>query len=143
MRRFLPLNPDLARLILRLALAAAFLYHGIPKLLNFGGTAQGFAQMGLPAPTLTALFAVVAEVGGGLLMLLGVATDLAGLLLVLDMLGAIATVHWSKGFDFTKGGWEHPFTLLCMALAVALAGPGAYAVGGRRDYPVGSGRDVV
>ena len=48
------------------------------------------------------------------------------------MIGAIAVVHWANGFDFTKGGWEHPFTVLAMALALALAGPGGYAVGGGR-----------
>ncbi len=129
MRRLLPLNPDLARLILRLCLAAVFLYHGIPKLLHFGSTAAGFAQMGIPAPTLSAAFSLLAEVGGGLLMLLGVATDLAGLLIAIDMLGAIFTVHWANGFDFTKGGWEHPFTVLVIAIAIALAGPGDYSVG--------------
>jgi uncharacterized membrane protein YphA (DoxX/SURF4 family) len=38
-------------------------------------------------------------------------------------------VHWPKGFDFTKGGWEHPFTVLAMALTLALIGPGRFAVG--------------
>jgi putative oxidoreductase len=65
----------------------------------------------------------------------GTAVDLAALLVIIDMIGAIAVVHWSKGFDFTKGGWEHPFTVLCMALAIALAGPGGYAAGAPRREP--------
>jgi putative oxidoreductase len=129
MRRVLPYNPDLALLILRLALAAVLLYHGIPKLMNFGATVAGFQGMGVPAPPVTAAFALLAEVGGGLLILLGVAVDLAGLLVVIDMLGAIYLVHWANGFDFSKGGWEHPFTVLVMALTLALAGPGRLAVG--------------
>src|SRR5688572_9024449 len=112
MRRFLPLNLDLGLLILRLVLAAVLLYHGIPKLLDFSGTVAGFTQMGIPAPTLSAAFAMIVEVGGGILILLGIAVDLAGLLVVIDMLGAIFTVHWDKGFDFMNGGWEHPFTVL-------------------------------
>lgn len=131
MRRFLPLNLDLALLLLRLALAAILLYHGIPKLLHFSATADAFGAMHIPAPTFTAAFALVVEVVGGLLLLLGVATDIVGLLVALEMLGAIVTVHWSKGFDFTKGGWEHPFTVLVIAVALALSGPGASAVGTR------------
>jgi putative oxidoreductase len=129
MRRFVPYNHDLALLILRLALAAILLYHGVPKLMNFGATVAAFQGMGLPAPSLTAAFALLAEVLGGLLILVGVMVDLAGLLVVIDMLGAIVLVHWPNGFDFTKGGWEHPFSVLAMALALALAGPGRFAVG--------------
>lgn len=135
MRRYLPLNLDLALLILRLAIAAALLYHGIPKLMNFGATVAGFQSMNVPAPALSAAFATLAEVGGGLLLLLGLAVDLAGLLVIIDMIGAIATVHWASGFDSTKGGWEYPFVLLSVALALALAGPGRYSVGrGRASY---------
>ncbi|HEY4648418.1 MAG TPA: DoxX family protein [Gemmatimonadales bacterium] len=129
MRRYLPLNLDLALLILRLALAVVLLYHGLPKLMNFGQTASNFAGMHIPAPNLSAAFSVLAEVGGGILILLGIAVDLAGILVILDMLGAIALVHLPNGFDFTKGGFEHPFTILSMALALALAGPGRMSVG--------------
>jgi putative oxidoreductase len=130
MRRYLPLNLDVALLILRLALATVLLYHGLPKLMNFGQTASNFGGMHIPAPSLAAAFAVLAEVGGGILILLGIAVDLAGILVILDMLGAIALVHLPNGFDFTKGGFEHPFTVLAMALALALAGPGRMSVGG-------------
>jgi putative oxidoreductase len=135
MRRYLPQNLDLALLILRLALAALLLYHGLPKLMNFGSAVGAFQSMNVPAPSIAAAYAVFAEVIGGLLLLLGVAVDLAGIIVVIDMLGAIFIVHWANGFDFTKGGWEHPFTVLCMALAVALAGAGRYAPGrGRTAY---------
>jgi putative oxidoreductase len=70
---------------------------------------------------------------GGLLILLGVAVDLASILVIVEMLGAIFLVHLPNGFDFTKGGWEHPFTVLVMALALALSGPGQHAVG-KQDY---------
>lgn len=141
MRRFVPLNTDAALLVLRVVLAAVMLYHGIPKLLDFGGTVAGFESMGIPAPGLSAVFATLVEVVGGILILIGVATDIAGLLIVMDMLGAIFTVHWSKGFDFSQGGWEHPFTVLGIALALALTGPGAYSVGGGRRSQV-EGRRV-
>jgi putative oxidoreductase len=135
MRRYLPLNLDVALLVLRLTLAAVLLYHGLPKVMNFGATVGAFQSMNIPAPTVSAGFAVLSEVVGGILILLGVAVDLAGILVIIDMLGAIFFVHWANGFDFTKGGWEHPFTVLAIALALALAGPGRYAVGaGRSPY---------
>jgi putative oxidoreductase len=85
--------------------------------------------MGVPAPTLAAAFATVVEVVGGLLMLLGVATDIAGVLFAIDMLGAITFVHGAKGFSAGNGGFEFPMVLLALALGVALAGPGKYSVG--------------
>jgi putative oxidoreductase len=132
MRRYLPVNLDLALLILRLVLAAVLLYHGLPKLLNFGATVGAFQSMNIPAPSATAGFALLSEVVGGILILLGVAVDIAAILVVIDMLGAIALVHWANGFDFTKGGWEHPFTVLGLALALAFAGPGRHTV--KRAY---------
>jgi putative oxidoreductase len=74
---------------------------------------------------------MVAEVGGGLLLLLGVLTDVAGLLVAIDMLGAIIFVHAKNGFPVMDGGIEWPLALLAMALGVALAGPGRFSVGGR------------
>jgi putative oxidoreductase len=140
MRRYLPLNLDVALLVLRLTLAAVLLYHGLPKVMNFGATVGAFQSMHIPAPAVSAGFAVLTEVVGGILILLGVAIDLAGILVVIDMLGAIFLVHWANGFDFTKGGWEHPFTVLAIGLALALAGPGRYAVGGGRSAYAGPDR---
>jgi putative oxidoreductase len=131
MRRLLPLNPDAALLILRVVLGIIMLYHGWPKLTNLAGTIEGFTGMGVPLPAVSAFFSTVAEVGGGLLLLLGVLTDVAGLLVAIDMLGAIAIVHAKNGFSVSNGGVEWPLALLAMALAVALAGPGRFAVAGK------------
>jgi len=131
MRRLLPLNLDAALLIVRVVLGIIMLYHGWPKLTNLGGTIEGFTGMGVPLPAVSAIFATVAEVGGGLLLLLGMLTDVAGLLVAIDMLGAITFVHAKNGFAVADGGFEWPLALLAMALAIALAGPGRYAVGGR------------
>jgi putative oxidoreductase len=131
MRRLLPLNPDAALLVIRVVLGIIMLYHGWPKLTNLGGTIEGFTGMGIPLPPLAATFSMVAEVGGGLLLLLGVLTDVAGLLVAIDMLGAITFVHAKNGFAVMDGGVEWPLALLAMALGVALAGPGRFSVGGR------------
>jgi putative oxidoreductase len=129
MRRLLPLNMDLALLILRVVLGIIMIYHGWPKLTNLGGTIEGFTGMGIPLPAVSAVFAMVAEVFGGLLLLVGAFTDIAGLLVAIDMLGAITFVHAKNGFPVNEGGFEWPLALLAMALAIAFAGPGRYAVG--------------
>jgi putative oxidoreductase len=129
MRRLLPLNTDLALLLVRVVLGIIMIYHGWPKLTNLGGTIEGFTGMGIPLPALSAIFAMVAEVFGGLLLLVGAFTDIAGLLIAIDMLGAIIFVHAKNGFAVNEGGFEWPLALLAMGLAIALAGPGRYAVG--------------
>ena len=130
MRRLLPINLDVALLALRVVLGLIMIYHGWPKVTDLGGTIEGFTGMGVPLPVVSAVFSTVVEFGGGLLLLIGVLTDVAGLLFVIDMLGAIAVVHAKNGFSVEKGGVEFPLALLTMALAIALAGPGRYAVGG-------------
>ena len=118
MRRVVPINLDLALLVLRLVLGAVMLAHGLPKVTGFAGTASFFASAGIPFPTLAAAYAAIVEVGGGILLLLGVAVD-------------IAFVHLKNGFT-GQGGYEFPLTLLAVAVGLALAGPGAYSVGGRK-----------
>jgi putative oxidoreductase len=129
MRRLLPLNPDLALLILRVVLGIIMIYHGWAKVTDLGGTIEGMTGMGVPAPTVAAIFATVAEFVGGLLMLVGAFTDIAGLMFAIDMLGAITFVHAKNGFSVANGGIEWPLVLAAAALAIALAGPGRYAVG--------------
>src|SRR3712207_5310038 len=125
MRRLLPYNPDLALLVLRVVLGITMIYHGWPKVTDLGGVIQGFTGMGIPLPALAAVFAAVAEFVGGILILIGVLSDIAGLLFVIDMLGAIVFVHAKNGFG-GEGGVEFPLALLAMAFTVALAGPGRY-----------------
>jgi putative oxidoreductase len=74
-----------------------------------------------------ALAAGLAELGGGLLLALGLLTPLAALAIAVVMLNALASVHWRNGFWNTNGGYE--FTLLIWAAAIALAatGPGRFS----------------
>jgi putative oxidoreductase len=132
MRRVIPSNLDLALLILRVALAAVMLAHGVPKLMGFSGTAEFFASAGIPLPTVAAAFAALAETLGALLILLGIAVDIAGLALAIDMLGAIVFAKLKGGFT-GPDNFQFEFILLAVALALALAGPGRFAVGARTN----------
>lgn len=117
-------------LILRVTLGVLFLVHAGLKIFVFtpAGTAQFFGSLGLPAAF--AYFVIVWEVVAGLMLVLGIWTSLAALVLIPDLLGAIFMVHGAAGFFFNnpKGGWEYPAFWSIALLVQALIGDGAYAL---------------
>ena len=120
-------------LLLRLVIGGTLFAHGAQKLFGwFGGggirgTAGFFGSVGFRTPTLLAVLAGLAEVGG-LAFAAGFLTPLAALGIVVVMLTAIGVVHWSKGFWNTAGGYEFNLVLLTVALAVTATGPGRFSV---------------
>ena len=118
------------RIVVGLTLAA----HGAQKVLGWfegpriGGFAAGLGRMGLKPPRLWAWVAGLSELTGGLLMALGLLWPAGPLLGIGAMIVAIATVHWPKGFFNSKGGFEFPLVMLASMLAMAIAGPGAWAL---------------
>ncbi len=120
---------DTALLVLRLALGAIFIAHGAQKLFVFGiaGVTSGFAQMGIPIPAVTAPLVAVVEFAAGFGVLFGLLTRLAALGLAIDMLGAITFVHGKNGF-FLPTGAEFALACLTLALAVLIAGAGAWSL---------------
>ena len=113
-------------LLLRLVVGLIFVGHGSQKLFGwFGGggpagTEAFFSSIGYRAPAVMAIVVGLSEVGGGLLLGLGLLTPFAALLLTVVMLNAIATVVWPKGF---LGGYEFEATLTAAVLAVTATGP--------------------
>ena len=119
-------NQDLALLILRLVVGAAFIYHGYSKVSAMDGAIQMFASMGVG--TVLTYIAAYTEFLGGIAIFLGVATRLAGGLLTVFMASAIYLVHLSKGYGMMNGGYEYQLLLLVCVLYFALVGPGKYSV---------------
>ncbi|MFC3530599.1 DoxX family protein [Vogesella facilis] len=119
-----------AALLLRLALGIMFLAHGLMKVLVFtpAGTAGYFESIGLPG--WLGYVTIAAELGGGALILLGVAARQVALLLVPLLLGAAIFGHGGNGWVFSNqgGGWEYPVFLAVAALVQALLGDGALAL---------------
>lgn len=131
---------DLALLILRLVLGAVFVAHGAQKLFgSFGGpglkgTSGFFDQLGLrPAGTL-ALLAGLAEFVGGLLVAVGFLTPIAAIALIVVMGVAAFTVHLQNGFFAAGGGYEFNLALAGIALALLVAGAGAYSLDGALGF---------
>ncbi|MGB3771274.1 MAG: DoxX family protein [Rhodococcus sp. (in: high G+C Gram-positive bacteria)] len=125
-----PIVRNIATLVARIALGIIFLAHGWQKLSTNGlaATTDGFAAMGIPAPKVSAYFATFVELIGGGLLILGLLTSVAALLLVVDMVGALVFVHYDKGVFVGEGGWELVVALGAGALLLVAVGSGDYAV---------------
>jgi putative oxidoreductase len=119
-----PAFPNAALLALRVVVGVTFLLHGLDKLGDLSATEQQFASFGIPAPALMAPFVGVTETLGGLLLIAGLATRLAGAALTVDMLVALATAHDELKFFAGDGGIEVELLVAGASLALALAGAG-------------------
>ncbi|MDF5755274.1 DoxX family protein [Spongiactinospora sp. TRM90649] len=127
MRRWLY---DIAALIARIVVGVVFIAHGLQKLAagGVGPVAAGFAESGVPMPQVAAGFTLVVELVGGALLVLGLFTPLAGLLLVVVCLGAAIFVHARHGIFVDRGGFELVGGLGSAALLLAAGGAGRFSL---------------
>lgn len=111
---------DIAFLILRLVIAAIFIYHALPKLKNSGGMSQ---MMGMPAGMIFMLGMV--ELVSSLGMIFGFYIQIAAFLLAMVMVGAIyfKMVKWRVPFAaMDKTGWEFDLILLAANIFILVNG---------------------
>lgn len=122
--RWLDRAQPLALLVLRLVLGAIMVTHGYSKI--FGGMshhAQLVHSIGLPG--WLAYLSAGAEFFGGLMVLLGAATRIGALLILINMLVAIWKVHLQQGM---RGGLEFPLSVAAIAVALIFFGGGAISI---------------
>ncbi|MFF3672924.1 DoxX family protein [Streptomyces sp. NPDC002120] len=123
---------DTGLLLLRIVLGLTMAAHGTQKLFGWfegggiSGTGQFFTASGYPAGDAMAVLAGLTETLGGLGLVLGLLTPLAGAAIVGTLINAIA-VHGAGAF-FAPKGIEYELLLTAGAAALALTGPGRYAV---------------
>ncbi len=93
----------LPALALRLFLVPVFWTAGTNKLLNFSDTVDWFGNpdygLGLPFPVIMAALATSAEIGGAILLALGLFTRWISIPLIVTMLVAILSVHLPNGWQ--------------------------------------------
>ncbi len=77
----------------RLLIAVIFLLSGVGKVFAPGGTQAYIAAAGLPLPVVAYLIAVVVEVGGGLLLVLGYQTRAVAAVLIVFTIAAALGFH--------------------------------------------------
>jgi putative oxidoreductase len=109
-----------ALLFVRLAAGYIFLSHGWMKLMSLRGADTFFSGLGLPPGT--AIFIAVVETVGGLMLMLGIAPRLAGLVLGIEMLVALLLV------GIPKADFELELLLAAASFAVFFAGSNLYAL---------------
>mgnify|MGYP001610651834 FL=1 len=115
-----------APLVLRLILGVVFIIHGYPKLFkDFYGTVGWFDSVGIKPAKFWVLVVGITEFFGGIALIVGFATQLAALLIAINMVVAIVLVKRKMGF---VNGYEFDLALLAMALALVFLGAGFYAI---------------
>ena len=102
---------------LRLTAAAILVAFGVAKFANHGAEAASFDRYGLPDPNLFVYAIGALELGLGLLLLLGLRTRLAAIVLAGNMIGAIATAGRLEG-GFVNLGLA-PMLLLVFLVLIA------------------------
>lgn len=123
-------SEDLGKLVLRITLAILILLHGIAKLQHGIDFITGLVtNAGLP--TAFSYLVYVGEVLAPILVLVGLFTRPAALIIAINMIVAIALVHMNELFALTKtGGWalELQGMFLISAIVISLLGPGRYSL---------------
>ena len=123
-------QPDIARLILRLTLGFLVLLHGISKLLNGIGPIEDLlAAHGLPV--LLAWGVLIGEILAPTMLILGLHTRVAAVLVIVNMLFAVVLAHQHELLALkSNGGWalELQALFLVNAVVVLMLGPGRFRV---------------
>lgn len=121
-----------AQVVTRLVFGQAFALIGWGKLQNLERVTQSFTDLGIPAPAIQAPMIATIEFVGGILLIAGLGTRLAALLLTGTMVVATATAHAAElgeGFTFAKSFADiSPLPFLVAMLWLLAKGAGKLSV---------------
>src|SRR6186713_3108227 len=120
-------------LVGRLMIAAIFVGSGFRKITGFDGTVGYIAAKGLPLPQLVAIAAIIVELGGGILLILGWKTRWAAAAMCIFTVVAALIFHnfWAVPAEQAQNQMIHFMKNICMAgglLYVVVFGSGPLAV---------------
>ena len=124
---------DVGILLIRVLFGVAMAAHGAQKIFGwFGGhglngTGGFFEELGFRPGVAFAAAAGLSELGGGILLMLGLFTPFGAAAVLAAMLVALS-VHLKNGFFALVNGIELPFLYAVTALGVALTGAGAFSL---------------
>lgn len=119
---------DISLLFIRLILAYGFLNPALMKVKDVSSIAEWFESINIPLPMLNAYLATGTEILGVILLTLGLFTRIISIPLIITMIVAIVTVHWSNGFEAGENGFEIPLYYIIMLFALIAFGSGKFSV---------------
>jgi len=112
-------RPSWGLFLIRLGVGSIFLHHGWMKVQNIAGTVGFMAKVGIPAPL--AYAAIVTEVVGGLMLIVGIWSRVAAV--ALGIVALVATFAVSMPMRGLSGS-EFELLLAAAAFGLALTGAG-------------------
>ncbi len=127
LNRFRPAVP----LVLRVVLGGLFIWHGIDKFdVGIDMIEEMFTMWGVPAPGLTAPLTAIIEIVAGAMLVFGIATRIAAMLLSVVMIGALIYVKQDLGIISSQPmpGAELDLAMLAGLIALVILGPGSISV---------------
>lgn len=122
----IPTVKNSVMLLVRLFIGISMiLLHGLPKIEKYfaGGEIQFFDFLGIGV-TATLILAIIIEIGCSILIMLGLFTRIAAVLLILTMLVAAFGFHFSDGFKIM----ESSLLYLTVYALIWAFGPGDFSV---------------
>jgi putative oxidoreductase len=123
---FLPRNYDLGLLVLRVIFGLTLcVVHGWVKVMHYSGMAAHFPDPLHIGSRFTLLFAILSDLVSSLLIVLGLATRWAALIVAINTAAAFVFVH-----QFALSGphsGELPLLFFTWAVAILIMGPGRYS----------------
>ena len=121
---------DLAYLIVRVTAGAFVLVHGWTKVtvMSHAGLTGYFAKLGLEPAGFWGYYIPFNETVVALLVVVGLLTRPAALLLVIEFVVLIVLVHVPRGYGMAVNGVEFPLFWLLILIAVMLRGGGPWSI---------------
>ena len=131
-----------APLVVRVLVGLIMTAHGGQKLIEFGPANFGdqmLGALGVPLPEVMAFVVTFVELVGGILLIAGLLSRVAALLLTIDLVVAILLVKINVGFLSGSNGTgaELDLALIAGLLVILLAGPGKLSVDHSLGYDGG------
>ncbi len=121
------MNPGIA-LAGRILIALLFFVSGVLKILHFTGTVDYFTKVGMPASQIMTVIAIIIELGGGILLIVGWRTRWVAWLLALFVLVATVVGHrvWEDAAQLDH--FLKNVAIIGALLYIAAFGPGRYSI---------------
>lgn len=127
--QFIPASYNVALLVLRIWLGLGlFVKHGMEKLFHFSQMQGHFPDPLHIGATIGLIFALLSDGICSLLVLLGFATRLAALIIVINLLVVFTFIHH---FSFMEEHAELVYLMLGGFISILIAGGGKYSLDNR------------